>query len=636
MTLFHPEPMQHVSLFMRFDDAPKVSVFLANLGLFDPNQATITDNNFPDRQGVAYRRIFNRALNDWQKVSEFFNIQPATKVSKIESINKTTLLDSQTRLAEIWKICLQHKEKQRYVDKQMDSVDHLFKLLEHFSNLDIDLKLLKRNFEFLDVRLGIIPISNLTRLKQALSIEGYYLSSYLQETENAHIIVAGIKESAKTVQSLLDSASFQYLQIPDEFQEHPQIVYSKLLEKQKQLKLELNKINQEYQGLAAAHTTDILEMGNILTLAKPYAILSREMLRNGQLTEITGWVPKNQVGFLHSYLDEHIHNPVVIKTRHPKPDEFKQTPSYIARPQWLHPFQQLIRNYGVPSYREFEPSWFFTLSYILMFGIMFGDVGHGATIIFIGWLISSRWPKVFSFFVSIGLSSMLFGFIYGSIFAFEHVIPALWMSPMHDPMLMLNLALIWGISFIIFLNIVSIYNRMRSFQFHQAYFNANGIAGLILYLSILLAIYDLFIHQYDYLNLVLILLPIAVIFVYQWQHSNIQYTERFLVVLIETYEAIINYLSNTISFLRVAAFTLNHSALAIALFTLAGMTDGVGHWLAIILGNLFILILEGAIVGIQVLRLEYYEGFSRFFGGNGTLFKPLELSPNKLVSVTKT
>ena len=108
-------------------------------------------------------------------------------------------------------------------------------------------------------------------------------------------------------------------------------------------------------------------------------------------------------------------------------------------------------------------------------------------------------------------------------------------------------------------------------------------------------------------------------------------TEKLLISLIETYEVLISYLSHSLSFLRVAAFTLNHSALAIALFTLASMTDGSGHWLTIILGNVFILILEGAIVAIQVLRLEYYEGFSRYFNANGYLFEPLELSPQKLV-----
>jgi V/A-type H+-transporting ATPase subunit I len=99
---------------------------------------------------------------------------------------------------------------------------------------------------------------------------------------------------------------------------------------------------------------------------------------------------------------------------------------------------------------------------------------------------------------------------------------------------------------------------------------------------------------------------------------------------VEGFETIINYVSNTLSFLRVAAFSLNHVALAIAVFTLADMLGTAGHWITILLGNIFIIVFEGAIVAIQVLRLEYYEGFSRFFSGDGREFRPLVLQKWKV------
>ena len=92
----------------------------------------------------------------------------------------------------------------------------------------------------------------------------------------------------------------------------------------------------------------------------------------------------------------------------------------------------------------------------------------------------------------------------------------------------------------------------------------------------------------------------------------------------EGFETVLSFVSNTLSFLRVAAFSLNHVALAIAVFTLASMLGSAGHWITIVLGNLFIMVLEGAIVAIQTMRLEYYEGFSRFFAGEGREFRPLQ------------
>ena len=98
-----------------------------------------------------------------------------------------------------------------------------------------------------------------------------------------------------------------------------------------------------------------------------------------------------------------------------------------------------------------------------------------------------------------------------------------------------------------------------------------------------------------------------------------------MIALMEAYEAIMAYVSNTLSFLRLAAFSLNHVALCVAVFTVASMMRSAGYWTTIVLGNVFILVLEGGIVGIQTLRLEYYEGFSRFFGGDGRPFRPLTL-----------
>ncbi|MEJ2389256.1 MAG: V-type ATPase 116kDa subunit family protein [Chromatiaceae bacterium] len=114
--------------------------------------------------------------------------------------------------------------------------------------------------------------------------------------------------------------------------------------------------------------------------------------------------------------------------------------------------------------------------------------------------------------------------------------------------------------------------------------------------------------------------------VFEWQHLSAPVGERLLIVSIQTLETVIVYLSNTLSFLRVSAFSLNHVALSLAVLTLAeGVGAAWGHWITLAVGNLFIVVLEGGIVIIQVMRLEYYEGFSRYFSGDGHEFKPLRL-----------
>ena len=132
-------------------------------------------------------------------------------------------------------------------------------------------------------------------------------------------------------------------------------------------------------------------------------------------------------------------------------------------------------------------------------------------------------------------------------------------------------------------------------------------------------------QQFGLLEVLLMFGPLSVLLYKHWKHQEGTLFEKSLVVTIEGLDRVINTLSSTLSFLRIAAFSLNHVALAAAVFTLANMMDTVGHGISVLLGNIFIIVLEGGIVAIQCLRLEYYEGFSRFFSGKGRRFNPLKI-----------
>jgi len=261
-----------------------------------------------------------------------------------------------------------------------------------------------------------------------------------------------------------------------------------------------------------------------------------------------------------------------------------------------------------------------------MFGMMFGDIGHGAVIASGSLLLWKRFPSVTIIGVLAGLSSIGFGFVYGSLFGYEHIITPLWMSPMHDPVQVLLLALVWGAFFILVSNLLAIRNYLVVGLTQQALYSGKGVAGLLFYLAALYSGYQLMANDhFGLFETLCLLIPMAVIMRYQWLQSRAGLFEKTLVVLIEMLEQVISSVSGTLSFLRVAAFSLNHIALAAAVFSIAAMMGPTGHWITILLGNIFIIVLEGAIVAIQCLRLEYYEGFSRFFSGKGKAFEPLKL-----------
>jgi V/A-type H+-transporting ATPase subunit I len=157
-------------------------------------------------------------------------------------------------------------------------------------------------------------------------------------------------------------------------------------------------------------------------------------------------------------------------------------------------------------------------------------------------------------------------------------------------------------------------------------FDSTGLAGLLFYLGAVGGLASLAgaldVAQPSWL---LAGAGISVVAGFKWHEALGGLGERIMVTLIETLETAISQFSNTLSFMRVAAFSLNHVALALAVFTIANGLETAGHAVAIVLGNSVIIVLEGGIVAIQALRLMYYEGFSRFFSGDGRAFVPLRL-----------
>jgi V/A-type H+-transporting ATPase subunit I len=190
----------------------------------------------------------------------------------------------------------------------------------------------------------------------------------------------------------------------------------------------------------------------------------------------------------------------------------------------------------------------------------------------------------------------------------------------------LGLAVAFGVGFIVFTLLVNVRNKWVAGRIGEALFDSTGLAGLVFYLGAAGWLAGLAgAAEFAWPAAWAAGLGIMVVAGFKWFQARSGFGERLLVTVIETLETGINLFSNTLSFMRVAAFSLNHVALALAVFTLAHGLDVVGHGLTLVLGNIVIIVLEGGIVAIQALRLMYFEGFSRFFSGDGTAFVPLKL-----------
>ena len=311
-------------------------------------------------------------------------------------------------------------------------------------------------------------------------------------------------------------------------------------------------------------------------------------------------------------------------------------PTRLKNPKLLKPFEMFVEMYGLPAYNEMDPTAFIALTYTLMFGIMFGDVGQGLALVLGGFLLyrikGMRLAGIISF---AGLWSVFFGFMYGSVFGFEELLPAVWMKPMDNIMNVLMMAIGFGALLILVAMVLNIVNSIRSKEYGRLLFNQSGLAGLICYGFVAVCVV-LFATGHGLPATIMIGiavgLPLLAILLKEPLSHLIEKKSpvlpegskaMFLVeALVEGFDVVLSYATNTISFVRVGAFALSHAGMMGVVMTLAGLEKGNPNWVVIVLGNILVAGLEGLVVGIQVLRLEYYELFSRFYKGSGHAFDP--------------
>lgn len=319
-------------------------------------------------------------------------------------------------------------------------------------------------------------------------------------------------------------------------------------------------------------------------------------------------------------------------------------PTKMKNPWLFKPFEMFIQMYGLPAYNEIDPTVLIGITYSFLFGFMFGDAGQGLCLLAGGFLLYRAKKMSLAAIISCcGFFSTIFGLLFGSIFGFEEIIEPLWLRPAQA---MTNLpfigklntvfivAVAMGMGIILLTMILNIINAYKAHEPVESWFDTNGIAGFVFYASLVITVILYMTGKSlpaTFVLVVMFLIPLALIFlkepltaVVEKKAEKIEGGKGMFVVqgFFEMFEVLLSYFSNTLSFVRVGAFAVSHAAMMEVVLMLAGVESGNPNWLVVVLGNLFVCGMEGLIVGIQVLRLEYYELFSRFYCGTGRPFKP--------------
>lgn len=448
------------------------------------------------------------------------------------------------------------------------------------------------------------------------------------------------------VDAICTSLHFEETFIPDPSRGTPQKVCADILAKLDELNTRLSDIKSELAEYLVKDKDVILSAHQrIRTAYENFDVRKMAAKTNADGTTfyiICGWISKSDADALADDLTDD--KDVICIFEEPSEHHAKKPPTKLKNPAVFRPFEMYVKMYGLPDYSEFDPTIFVAITYSFIFGIMFGDVGQGLCL-FIGGLILYKVKKMdlAAIISCAGIFSTIFGFMFGSIFGFEDIIKPIWLRPAENISKMplvgsLNtifiFAIILGMGIILISMVFNIINRIISKDTGNMLFDTNGVAGFVFYAA---AISTIILYMTGHtlpataVLVIMFIIPLILIALKEPLTHLIKKNDRLIEggvgmfltqTFFELFEVLLSYFSNTLSFVRVGAFAVSHAAMMEVVMMLAGAESGSPNIVVIVLGNLLVMGMEGLIVGIQVLRLEFYEMFSRFYSGTGREFKP--------------
>ena len=440
---------------------------------------------------------------------------------------------------------------------------------------------------------------------------------------------------------IFKSANCEEIMVPSHYMGIPKKVVVLVQEEIDVLQRCIEEVQKKLKDFLKENYKTIMNLQNSYELEKKSGEIKSSAAYTKEFFYLSGWIPKSYMESLNKLLKS-FDDRIVVITKEPKEVNNKSItpPTLLINNKLVKPFESMVRMYGIPSYGEIDPTAFLAITYTLMFGAMFGDVGQGLVLLLGGFLLRVTMGRVNlgGVFERLGVSSIVFGFLYGSVFGAEHVIDALLIRPMEDINHVLIYAIVLGCVLLLSSFILGITNSIRKRNLERGLFGKEGVAGLMFYIGALILVLSIvyktpvlpitiwIIYFTFFLLMILLKEPLANIITGKKTLFENGAKDYFIESSFEVVETLLSMFSNTLSFIRVGAFALNHVGLFVAFSAMASMTEnGVASVFILILGNVVIICLEGLIVFIQGLRLEYYELFSKYYEGDGADFTPVQV-----------
>lgn len=590
----------------------------------------------PFKAGSQYDPIVKTALS----ILKLMQIEP--KKEDVHDDARMSHDDMQNFLSSILERVAEEKKASDEISANIKKMNEDMERLEDMLGIDADISRLE-SMEFIDYRFGRMPKGAYKTLNTYLGgLDVIFVKTSENEKEVWGLYFTP-KEKTDEVEEIFASMYFQPIDIPKNLKGSPKEMQRQLMEKMDQEFKKLDKMGEISRKRLSDSTQEVMRIYNIARQRQMYADVRKKAAHSKDFFYIVGWMPSDEASRLEKDISADKQEVLFYQEDPDKVPDFVTPPTKLKNNFVFRPFELFVEMYGLPGYNEIDPTPLLAITYILFFGMMFGDLGQSAVLSIVGFILYKlKKSKLWQIMTIVGFSGMIWGIIYGSVFGNEEIIHGV-ITPMDNIQKLLIGTVVMGAVVIIFGMLLNLKNCIRRRQRGEFWFGHNGVAGIAFYVGLMLLVLKYFggimVSMFTiHLNIpfgripvpfCVVLIAAGVIAMYlneplsalvegkkNWlPKDGMFYVQSFF----ELFEVLLSFFSNTISFLRIGAFAIVHAGMMMAVAALA-QGGAVKVIIVSILGNILVTVMEALIVGIQVLRLEYYEMFSRYFTGNGRPF----------------
>ena len=606
------------------------------------------ENALSELRSVKDLRPFvetNPYREEWKLANDLVQNLPAQNTP----VRERSLEEAVDAVRSIRQTLAQLNDREAELEKQLETYTASYEQVAPFTQLNYDISSIL-HFRCIKFRFGRISLEYFEKFQSFVyDAVDTILFKCREDEEYVWLVYFTPAPCADKVDAIYASMHFERLFLPDDYEGTPKEAAQLLEEKIAGVKADLEKLRKERQSVLESRREELTGAAERLNrYTRNFDVRKLAACTNhddNTFFILCGWMTARDAAAFQkeSESDEDLF--LILEPDHN--DILSKPPTKMRNPGIFRPFEMFIQMYGLPDYNEIDPTILVAITYSVFFGFMFGDMGQGLCLLIGGFLLYRAKKMNLAAIISCcGFFSTIFGFLFGSIFGFEDIIDAAWLRPGEAMTTLpfigrLNtvfvIAVALGMGIIILTMILNIINSIRAHDPEKTWFDTNGTAGLVFYAA-MASVIVLFMTGHPLpagiVLAVMFGIPLLLMFfkepltaLVEKKAAAIEGGKGMFVVqgFFELFEVLLSYFSNTISFVRVGAFAVSHAAMMEVVLMLAGYESGSAssvNWLVVVLGNVFVCGMEGLIVGIQVLRLEYYELFSRFYRGTGRAFKP--------------